>query len=480
MTDELPKDRDASIEALFRVHAYSLLQVAWLLAGDEVIAQEVVLDAFADLRVRGRYRDSFEAVDELRVAVVRGSRGRSPRPAGVLAPLTRKQREVFVLRWWLGLSAQQTGELLRISPRAVDRAAAEARRGLPDEAELAEALEAESTSVELSYDAVDQLRERISVAARRRRRRIGMGMAGAVLVLVAVGIGLWATRPRPYTSPTGRPVFAAVIPVDELATFDVGTGKSRGTVDLAHAEAVASLPGGGWLVSRQAPQCGSILMTVHPDGSVGRLSPPIVDELSGLAVSPDGRRAAGIAVRCPNTRVLGIDVVDLRTGRVTGVWELPTGSTSISGLSWAPDSRRLAYTLGRGVGGQGSGYALLDTSKPGEQLEQVPAPTREVERDGRSCPVLRSVWLGRSGRFAVFAACVDRNELLLVQQRPDPNSALQGTVLATLPDSALTLGLDAVATDDGRHLLVTTDVATYRIDGSHVSRLADARPSPAW
>src|SRR5690348_4825315 len=99
MTDELPKDRDASTEALFRLHAYPLFQVAWLLGGDEVAAQEVVLSAFADLRVRGGYRDSFEAVDELRAAVLRGSRGRSPTSAGVLALLTRRQREAFVLRW---------------------------------------------------------------------------------------------------------------------------------------------------------------------------------------------------------------------------------------------------------------------------------------------------------------------------------------------------------------------------------------------
>ena len=123
-------------------------------------------------------------------------------------------------------------------------------------------------------------------------------------------------------------------------------------------------------------------------------------------------------------------------GGSTGVWVLPTGNTSISGLSWAPDSRRLAYTLGRGVGGQGSGYALLDTSKTGGELEQVPAPTREFDQDGRSCPVLRSLWLGRTGRFAVFAACVDRNELLVVQSRPDPHLAQQGSVLAVLPDSA--------------------------------------------
>jgi hypothetical protein len=53
-------------------------------------------------------------------------------------------------------------------------------------------------------------------------------------------------------------------------------------------------------------------------------------------------------------------------------------------------------------------------------------------------------------------------------------------VIATLPGSALTLGLDAAVTGDGRHLLVTTDVATYRIDDSKVTRLADTRPSPAW
>src|SRR6516165_11116406 len=109
MTDDLPRDRDAAIEALFQMHAASLLQVAVLLVGGEGAAQEVLLDAFADTRVRGRYHDSFEAIEELRTAVIRASRSRRPDPDGVLAPLTRRQREVFVLSWWLGLTAAEIG-----------------------------------------------------------------------------------------------------------------------------------------------------------------------------------------------------------------------------------------------------------------------------------------------------------------------------------------------------------------------------------
>jgi len=462
------------------MHARSLLEVAALLVGDEAVAQDVVLDAFADLRVRGRHHDSYEAIDQLRAAIVRGSRSRPPATDGVLASLTPRQREVFVLRWWLGLSAVQLGEVLRLSPRAIDRADAEARHLLPDEDELTAALETQTSSAQLSYDAEDQLRDRIAAAGRRRRRRLGAGAVAALVVVVAVAATLWATRPRPYTSPTGRAVFAAVVPVDELATFDVGTGKPRGNVNLGQVEGAASLPGGGWLVSRLDSGCRSTLTMVGSDGTSRQVRAPLVGQLSKLAVSPDGRYAAGVVSLCSGSPVPWLDVVELRTRRIVSQWFPPTGATGISGLSWAPDSRRLAYTLGTGVGGHGSGYEVLDTSTSPGVLAPTKPSARQIDVDGRSCQVVRSLWLGRTGRFAVFAACLDRNELLVVQVPPEPAAVQHGTVLATLPGSALTLGLDATATDNGRHLLVTTDVATFRIDGSKVTRLIDTRPAPAW
>lgn len=479
MTDQLPRDRDGAIETLFRLHAGALLQVASLLLGDETAAQDAVLGAYTDVRLRGRYRDSFDALDELWAALVRHSRGRPPAP-GVLEHLPRRQREVFVLGWWLGLPPGQIGQVLRMSPRMVDREFREARRALPPDVELGPALESQATAAEFSYDVVDQLHERLSAARSRRRNRAGVAVAITVLVLGALASALWATRPRPYSSPTGRPTFAAVVPVSEFETFDVATGKPRGSVTLAGAQAAASLPRGGWLVSRRAPGCRSILTTVQPDGSTQQLGEPLAVQLAGLVVSPDGRSAAGVALHCPGTQARGIDLIDLRTGRIVGERVPPSGTTTVSGLSWAPDSRRVAYTLGSGVGGRGAGYALLDTRRSGERLPPTAPAAKQVDVDGRTCQVVRSLWLGRTGRFAVFAGCLDRNELLLVQVPPQPAAVQRGTVLATLPGSSLTLGLDAVATADGRHLLVTTDVATYRIDGSHVTRLAELRPSPAW
>ena len=480
MTADLPRDRDAAVEALFRVHAGSLLQVAVLLVGDEAAAQEVVLDAFADLRVGRRYQDDFEAIDTLRAAVVRGARRRPPDPEGVLAPLTQRQREVFLLRWWLGLSDAETGELLRLSPKVVSRALTEARSLLPPEEELVEETENQALAAQLSYDAMDQLRDRISVTGSRRHRRIGAQAAAAVLVVVAVAAALWATRPRPYVSPTGRPTFAAVVPAAEFATFDVATGRPKGAARLSSAEAVTSLPAGGWLVSRTQPGCASALVTVHPDGTTTGSGATYSDLLSGIEVSPDGRYVAAVVSDCSAAGVLEVDVIDLRTWRVQDAWAPPPGTTSITGLSWAPDSRRLSYTLGTGVGGGGSGYALLDTRQTKAQLARTSPLAREIDVDGRGCQVVRSLWLGGTGRFAVFASCLDRNELLLVSVPPQPAAVQRGRVLATLPGSALTLGIDAAVTDDGRHLLVTTDVATYRVDGSRVTRLVDARPSPAW
>jgi Tol biopolymer transport system component len=478
MKDDLPPDRDAALAALFRLQAASLLRLAALLVGEEAAAQDVLLQAFADLRMR--CRDSFEAINALRAAVVRNSRRCERGPAGALAALTRAQREAFVLRWELGLSAQEIGALLRRWPRSVVRTLDEARRKLPPDEELAEAVEPQAAAAQLSYDAWDELRDRRSAVRADRRRGVGVGLAVAALAVGAVVAIGWTTRPRPYASPTGRPIFAAVVPGAELATFDVRTGKPRGDVQVAGVQAVASLPAGGWLVARMGTGCSSTLTVIRPDGSAARVGQPQLALLSDLEVSPDGRYVAGVTSLCLNPRVLGIDVIDVRTGRLLSAWRPPQRTTSITGLSWAPDSRRLAYTLGSGVGGRGSGYGLLDTRGSGGRLAPTDPSAREVVLDGQPCQVVRSIWLGRTGRFAVFAGCLAGNRLVLVDVAPEPGSAPHGAVLATVPDSALTLGLDAAATDDGRHLLVTTDVATYRIDGSRVTRLVDTRSAPAW
>ena len=481
-----PAGRDAALDELFRVHGAPLLQLAGLLTGDGDAALEAVLGAFVELRSRGHLRDGPAVVEALLAAVVRRCRAAEPRggggaePPDVLAALTPRQREAVVLDWWLGGSVPEVARLLRTSRRAVRGALGQARESLPAEEVLGRQLEARAATFALPYDAVDELHERLA-AARHRRRRRSLALGGAaVLVLGAVAGIVVATRPRAYVSPSGRPVFAAVVPVADLATFDVRTGRPRGSASLSRVAAVASLPAGGWLASRIQSGCGSTLATVRPDGTSTPLGGTLPDLLSDIQVGPGGRYVAGVASLCLHTRVLGIDLVDLRSGRVVRTWQPPAGTTTISGLSWAPDGRRLAYTLGSGVAGRGSGYALLDTRRPGGPLEDARRAARRVLVGGRGCAVVRSLWLGGTGRFAVFATCPGSADLLLVRVPPGPAAVPRGDVLASLPGSAGTLALDAATTSDGRHVLVTTDVATFRIDGSSVTRLVDARPSPAW
>ena len=140
--------------------------LARALTGDPHLAQDVAHDAF--IRVAGRFRhlrspDAFDSY--LRTAVVNLCRsyfrrrvverrvlqrvgvGREAAPtheteerdamwAAILA-LPYRQRAAVVLRFYEDLSEQQTGEMLRCSPRAVNalvsRAMAALRQGIEEE-----------------------------------------------------------------------------------------------------------------------------------------------------------------------------------------------------------------------------------------------------------------------------------------------------------------------------------------------------------
>jgi RNA polymerase sigma-70 factor (sigma-E family) len=153
-----PADSPADVLAdLYRTHGVGLVRLALLLVGDRGTAEDVVQDVFARLHGGGaRLRDPDKAVPYLRVSVLNGCRSvlRARRRAhllrvpheppvwsaeaavlageerrAVLAAVARlpgRQREVLVLRYYLGLSDHEIAAALQVSRGTVSSSASRA------------------------------------------------------------------------------------------------------------------------------------------------------------------------------------------------------------------------------------------------------------------------------------------------------------------------------------------------------------------
>jgi RNA polymerase sigma-70 factor (sigma-E family) len=150
----------------YRVHRPGLVKLAAFIVGEQATGEDVVQDVFTRMHQRwDTLADPGDPLPYLRTAVVNGCRsaikrrGRAQRHAdqdspspplsteesvllseerqqmlAALAGLTRRRREVLVLRFYLGLSEAEIAATLSISPGTVKSTAA---RGL---ASLARAL----------------------------------------------------------------------------------------------------------------------------------------------------------------------------------------------------------------------------------------------------------------------------------------------------------------------------------------------------
>ena len=155
---DLPADPDVAVAELYRAHWHRLVRLAWLLLRDQLAAEDVVQDAFvATHRSWSAIRDGGRVVGYLQAAVVNGCRSlqrhqlvvdrqnrrdaaaadafgraahasaeaealRSVDRAAVveaLQALPQRQREVLVLRYYVGLSEAQIAGALEISTGAV-------------------------------------------------------------------------------------------------------------------------------------------------------------------------------------------------------------------------------------------------------------------------------------------------------------------------------------------------------------------------
>lgn len=144
--DEQGDNADAAraVTALYRDHALGLTRLAFLVLGDRPAAEDVVQDAFCSLyRAWDRLPDHGNVQGYLRVSVLNGCRSalrrarRAPRPAPVphavsaeadalsgeeqraavaaVRRLPPRQREALVLRYFAGLTEQETAQAMSVS-----------------------------------------------------------------------------------------------------------------------------------------------------------------------------------------------------------------------------------------------------------------------------------------------------------------------------------------------------------------------------
>lgn len=152
---------DDGVSSLYAVHWFPMVRLAWLFVHDDLLAEEIVQDAFVALhrkwhdvregretaylrqsvvngarsalrhhKVEQRYLDSTTRGGHLRVASAEDAALASVGSADLFARLQRlpaRQREVLVLRYYLDLSESQIADALGIAPGSVK---AHAHRGL--------------------------------------------------------------------------------------------------------------------------------------------------------------------------------------------------------------------------------------------------------------------------------------------------------------------------------------------------------------
>lgn len=149
-------DPESAVTALYQEHALSLIRLAHIMLGSRAAAEDVVQDAFYGLYRRWDHlADQEKALGYLRSSVLNGSRSvlraagkprllpmpgpdtsaelvvlaseRSREIIAALRTLPDRQREVLVLRFYLGLDDNQIARDLRMNPSTIRSAR---RRGL--------------------------------------------------------------------------------------------------------------------------------------------------------------------------------------------------------------------------------------------------------------------------------------------------------------------------------------------------------------
>jgi hypothetical protein len=184
---------------------------------------------------------------------------------------------------------------------------------------------------------------------------------------------------------------------------------------------LATNPAGGWVVT--AASTGSVhrstparLAVVAKTGRSVQFGPKFSQvTVTSAAVSLDGSRVA-VAVASQSGPAI-IEVLPLPGHRGSlRSWNLPaTRAELVTGLSWAPGGRRLAYMAAHRTlttSASVPGVLVLDTA-PQSPATPAITPWAPVMKTGTTCVPEAVAWLGRSGRYAVLEACASSGTAML-------------------------------------------------------------------
>ena len=292
--------------------------------------------------------------------------------------------------------------------------------------------------------------------------------SGLLIRTLATGVGLFRGVPRPSVSPSG------------IVYFDRGV---EPTPNVPVQQVVS------------VPLQGGPLTVV----AIGHQP----------TVSPNGRLLAYLADTDFSDGPEAIEVRNLTTGATT-TWQYPNAGPDISGLTWTPDSRSLAFTATTPTPdktGATLGSSVLDVSTPSSSLEAAkPIPLSQCPSpppwDFPGAPRTMA-WAGYLSATEGIGVCRRGSPLTGQSYKIELNvvAVATGRVIAHLPAISAQLDVGSVLDGSegevqvdavGRHLAIVevgTGIGTlYRwslgndllpISGSPV-RVTSGALSPAW
>ena len=339
--------------------------------------------------------------------------------------------------------------------------------------------------------------ELVVARGRQRRRRARFGIAAAALALaLTAALGARQLAHLDRAGPVPKPAVSPVLPppgsgrlllgLDTMDRFVMTRAGSNAaptvvpglTALVGQPSLLAANPGGGWVVTFTtdpgAPSGSqpARLALVSASGESQPFGPVFrLYSVTGLAVSPDGRRVA-VALAGPTPAASGIEVLPMPGHRSTiRNWHPRGGDTGeFVSLSWAPDGSRLSYIAGfESGGGLAGAVRTLDTSAPGSVAPSVSAVSPAL---GRPCRPDAVAWLGTTGRLDALEECgnpvTGRGREILVPVNPGT-----GTAAGPVRTLASSLGCAEpwlASTRNGSAVLIGY-CATFLIDHGRLSQV---------
>jgi hypothetical protein len=219
-------------------------------------------------------------------------------------------------------------------------------------------------------------------------------------------------------------------------------------------------------VGRFGAGCGDgDIQALTLEGQPSPAGPPLLTGGAGPAVSPDGARLAYVR---PSAHPCVVDTLVVRDLRDGGERAWTFAEHELSGLTWAPDNRRLAFE--DSLGPEGSALVVFDTATPPGPVTP-PEPLADQEEGGYTLPAFG----GQSGTLLALNAGAEGQREQVVSVDVRTGSIVRP--LFTPPQHLVALDADA----SGRHILAVDQAQNlYYWGDAGLVRLGTGVIDAAW